>query len=113
MITEDEATMFSCPVERQRGDADSVTITWMITETIANRDIVVAIENGDIVAADEDFVNATGELVFLPGERNHVRLLCHFGSIFSQQGVINKYVMFSDNTRRKSRDAFLCNTLRM
>ena len=56
MSTYEENTTFNCPVERTRGDADTVALSWLVLDS-----------SGGL--ADEDFVQATGELVFIPGER--------------------------------------------
>ena len=60
MNTYEENTTFNCPVRRERGDADTVTLQWQILDPL-----------GEL--ADEDFVLATGTLEFIPGERLKVR----------------------------------------
>ena len=62
-VTED--VVFRCPIERQRGDAAAVLLTWQIMH--------VAPSGGkQHELANTDFVNVTGVMVFEPGERTKV-----------------------------------------
>ena len=62
---ESEDTIIQCPVTRYRGDADIVTVTWDVMRNIGT----------GLVLASEDFVNATGHVDFMPGERIKVQSL--------------------------------------
>lgn len=65
-----ENLTFSCLVQRTRGDVGTVTLPWEIRNQ----------ETGDI--ASDDFVNATGEVVFHEKVREMVRCyLCQFLTI--------------------------------
>ncbi len=57
--------MFRCDVDRERGDSDTVTLTWEI-HPIGGED------NLTWILAEDDFVNATGKVIFEPGERQKV-----------------------------------------
>ena len=57
-----ESSMWSCPVQRQRGDAGEVTLTWEVRGPLTSTSGL----------ATSDFVNATGELVFQSGQRENV-----------------------------------------
>ena len=63
---EREDTLVHCPVERRRGDADFVTLDWVVEQ----RSEV----GGRLSVAAADFRNATGQLVFNPGERRKVNI---------------------------------------
>ena len=60
-----EDAVFRCPIERQRGDAATVLLTWQLMQ--------VAPPGGQQhELADADFQNVTGVMVFEPGERSKV-----------------------------------------
>ena len=63
--TVQEGQTLKCDVERQRGDSGAVEITWAIVEVTPNGPML----------AYKVFVNATGQLLFLPGLRLQV---CQF-----------------------------------
>ena len=63
--TSNEADTVTCVVARQRGDDDTVQVTWVIEKFNNNR----------YETATDDFVDYTGTLVFGPGERMKVRIL--------------------------------------
>ncbi len=58
-----EYSKILCPVRRSRGDADTVTLMWQILHNMPS---------GPQQLAVDDFINATGEFVFSPGERDKV-----------------------------------------
>ncbi len=60
--TANESAVFMCPIKRDRGDADTVTVNWQVLQHV----------RGELVLATEDFVEASGGLVFAPGEREKV-----------------------------------------
>lgn len=58
-----EDATFTCPLARYRGDSDSVAISWQLMQYT----------DLGLVSAEEDFVNASGELIFAAGQRNKVK----------------------------------------
>ncbi len=62
VATTQEDAVFSCPVFRERGDADAVSVTWRVLQRIGAEELI----------ASDDFLKAEGQLVFRPGERNKV-----------------------------------------
>ena len=76
--TEDRA--FTCRVMRGRGDAGSVTLTWEIR--LKDKD----------QPALHDFSNHTGQLLFIPGEREKVNMsTCLSAKICSNPFMLNPY----------------------
>ena len=63
-----ESVMVTCHVERQRGDDGTVLVAWLVQERTAQ----------GLVSASADFVNPSGTLTFLRGERFQVIFFLHF-----------------------------------
>ena len=79
-LAETENAIFNCPVERLRGDADTVTLVWEIHQMSAS--------GSDIALATNDFVNETGTVVFPPGERHKVMIKVLILFILNNYSVI-------------------------
>ncbi|XP_026177361.1 adhesion G-protein coupled receptor V1 isoform X2 [Mastacembelus armatus] len=61
--TTEEGATISCVIERMRGSLDHVYVNYTVTQ----------LDNLDSeMPANEDFVNATGAVLFLPGQRSEV-----------------------------------------
>ncbi|KAK2144319.1 hypothetical protein LSH36_768g01003 [Paralvinella palmiformis] len=58
-VHESEGDTFLCPVIRTRGDSDTVKVSWQVIN-----------EDGQL--AVDDFLNASGQIIFKPGERNQM-----------------------------------------
>lgn len=65
--TTDEGSTISCVIERMRGSLDHVYINYTVTQL----DVV-----DSEMPAHQDFVNATGAVLFVPGQRSEVWVLC-------------------------------------
>ncbi|XP_076021271.1 adhesion G-protein coupled receptor V1 [Genypterus blacodes] len=61
--TTEEGSTVSCVIERMRGSLDSVYVNYTVTQ-------LDSIDTD--TATQEDFVNATGAVLFLPGQRSEV-----------------------------------------
>ena len=59
VVHKSEGDTFLCPVIRTRGDSDTVKVSWQVIN-----------EDGQL--AVDDFLNASGQIIFKPGERNQV-----------------------------------------
>lgn len=63
--TTEEGSTISCVMERTRGSLDHVYVNYSVT----------ALESLDSeMPAQQDFVNATGAVLFMPGQRSEVCL---------------------------------------
>ena len=60
-----EGDTFNCPVERLRGDADTVDLYWRVVEAPSDPDY--------ITDATDDFEEARGFITFGPGDRIKVK----------------------------------------
>ncbi|XP_036069486.1 adhesion G-protein coupled receptor V1 isoform X2 [Oryzias melastigma] len=56
----DEGSTISCVIERTRGSLDHVSVNYNVTQL------------GSGSPADQDFANATGSVLFMPGQRSEV-----------------------------------------
>lgn len=65
--TADEGSTVSCVIERVRGSLDHVYVNYSVTQLDSS---------SSETPAHQDFVNATGAVLFLPGQRSEVRALC-------------------------------------
>lgn len=65
--SENETGFITCNVARQRGNFRSVTVMWFIWQTTL----------GGLVSAENDFIVNNGSVVFAPGERLKVRIVCN------------------------------------
>lgn len=63
--TTEEGSTVSCVIERVRGSLDYVLVNYTVTQ-------LDSLESDR--PADDDFSNATGAVVFAPGQRSEVRL---------------------------------------
>lgn len=62
--TADEGSTVSCVIERVRGALDRVYVNYNVTQ----------LDGSDSeTPVHQDFVNATGAVLFLPGQRSEVR----------------------------------------
>uniref|UniRef100_A0A3Q2PRU9 Adhesion G-protein coupled receptor V1 n=1 Tax=Fundulus heteroclitus TaxID=8078 RepID=A0A3Q2PRU9_FUNHE len=61
--TTEEGSTISCVIERMRGSLDSVSVNYTVTQ-------LDSLESDS--PAHEDFVNATGAVLFAPGQRSEV-----------------------------------------
>nr|XP_057927104.1 adhesion G-protein coupled receptor V1 isoform X2 [Doryrhamphus excisus] len=61
--TTEEGSTVSCVIERMRGSLDHVYVNYSVTQ-VSNLD--------SEMPADQDFVNATGVVLFMPGQRSEV-----------------------------------------
>ncbi|KAM9743556.1 adhesion G-protein coupled receptor V1 isoform 2-T3 [Menidia menidia] len=67
--TADEGSTISCVIERTRGSLDDVFVNYTVTQ----------LDSSDSDSpAHQDFVNATGAVVFMPGQRSEVLNLLVF-----------------------------------
>ncbi|CAH1797156.1 unnamed protein product [Owenia fusiformis] len=67
--TTNEAAIFSCPVERRRGDADTVSVDWEVQQMV----------RPDFTPlATEDFTAYQGQLIFEPGTRSQTLTVTAF-----------------------------------
>lgn len=57
----------SCVIERMRGSLDHVYVSYNVTQLDSS--------NSE-TPVHQDFVNATGAVLFLPGQRSEVCALC-------------------------------------
>ncbi|KAK0155883.1 G-protein coupled receptor 98 [Merluccius polli] len=62
--TSDEGSTISCVIERTRGALDVVYVNYSVTET--------GLSGGQGPAGQQDFANATGAVLFMPGQRSEV-----------------------------------------
>ena len=67
--TTEEGSTISCVIERMRGSLDHVYVNYNVTQ----------LDSVDTeTPAHQDFVNATGAVLFMPGQRSEVCVLCVF-----------------------------------
>lgn len=64
--TADEGSTVSCVIERMRGSLDHVYVNYNVTLDSSNSEL----------PAHQDFVNATGAVLFMPGQRSEVCAMC-------------------------------------
>lgn len=65
--TAEEGSTVSCVLERMRGSLDHVYVGYSVSQ-LDSLD--------DELSVHQDFVNATGEVHFMPGQRSEVSVVC-------------------------------------
>lgn len=61
--TTEEGSTISCVIERMRGSLDHVDVSYSVSQLDSS---------DEDLSGHQDFVNATGEVHFLPGQRSEV-----------------------------------------
>lgn len=79
--TADEGSTVSCVIERMRGSLDHVYVNYNVTVDSSNSEI----------PAHQDFVNATGAVLFMPGHRSEVCVHCvQYNTLANLQEQVKK-----------------------